>query len=316
MENKKICSACNTENREDFQFCKQCGAKLPQIVNAEPDDTLQKDFEATTPQAEAPDFSAPETNANMPSELDELAAFIGPNGYEIAQKQLNMKERFKKAGWNWPVFLFGFLLSLPFVWFYYRKMYKQGTAVLLATLALMLSISGCVAGFLSPVFEATGVLLNTSAYEDYGSAYVGYTPADNDSLLDNEFNRQFEDGFRKGFTGNIPDSVMDEMIAKLTSKLPQMLICFFAIGLLSISYLVFVILLSVYADNIYRNHCEKKIMNIKSTENCNLLVLQNVGGTSTLAAVLTGIFFCVGMSIISSIIIFAGMAPLFSAIVL
>ncbi len=301
MEPKKICSVCHTENRYDFTFCKNCGSKL-QVSEQEPtaNDAPVKTDVQPTEQTASPD--------NL-SELEERATFIGKNGPAIAQKQLDKKMRFTKHGWNWAVFLFGLFLSLPFIWFFYRKMYNQGTKVLIASLAFFIAISGCVAGFISPIFEAVSVVIEPLAENDY-SSYMNYTPMEN-----NEFIEGFEDGFQEGYGYDLPDEVINEMTAKLTAKLSQMLICFLGAFLLNIGHLVYIILLSVYADNIYSNHCDRKIKRLKNISNCNPITLHNLGGTNTLAGVLSGIFGYIGISIISTLIVFAGMASLINAFI-
>lgn len=322
MENKKICSACNTENREDFQFCINCGARLPEAVNPQPETNApvqetQAEAVPAAPKQEksATPFYAPAQNTENPSELDTLAAFIGTNGYENAQKMLNMKMRFKKASWNWPVFLFGLFLGLPFVWFFYRKMYKQGVAVLLVTLAILLGSSFCIYGFLSPIFDAVSTLdFSATSAINSDSIYVRHTANSDSSWLDEEFERRFEDGFRNGYSADITDSEIDEMMSVLGPKLPQMMLCLLGIILLGLANLIFVILLAVFADNIYKNHCENKIAQLKNMGNCNAFALHSAGGTSTVAAVLSGILFTVGAVILSFVIIFSSMATLFNTL--
>ena len=170
MEPKKICSVCLTENRSDFTFCKNCGSKLPvteQETTVNNDAPLNTDIQPTEETASADGIS----------EFEERATFIGKNGQQIAQKQMEKKRLFKKSGWNWPVFLFGLFLGLPFIWFFYRKMHKQGTKVLIASLAFLIAIGGCAAGFISPIFEAVSVVLDPLAENDY-FVIVNYSKAE------------------------------------------------------------------------------------------------------------------------------------------
>ena len=106
MEPKKICSICLTENRYDFTFCKNCGSKLPVT---EQETTVNNDAPLNT------DIQPAEETASSDGllEFEERATFIGKNGQQIAQKQLEKKMLFKRYGGNWPVFLFGLLLGLP-----------------------------------------------------------------------------------------------------------------------------------------------------------------------------------------------------------
>ena len=309
MDTNKICIACGTENREDFTFCKNCGAKLPDIAEPKPEPAVDTSA-ATVQGAEQPAlnadpvFYAPKQDEAALSELDELATFIGNNGYEIAQKQLNRKTQAKKASWNWPVFLFGFFLNIPFVWYFYRKMYKQGTAVLLATAAFLIAISAFAAGFVTPIFKAAAIVVESAASESYSSEYMVNSP------IPEEFSDSFDEGFRQGYGEELPDEIMSEITATITPMLGQMLVCFLALALLNLVYLVFIILISVYANNTYSKHCEKKIANLKSIGNCNPIYLRNVGGTSTLAGVLSGILSYVGVSIVSTVILLSSLSPL------
>lgn len=339
MEQKKICSACGTENRAEFQFCKNCGARLPETVSPEPEPIVQPSESVVTPpeppvqtapetvpappavQPEpvksAPPFYAPVQNAENMSELDTVAAFVDSNGYEYAQKMQNMKLRFKKASWNWPVFLFGFLLGLPFVWFFYRKMYKQGTLVLLVSLAIVLGASGCVYGFLSPIVDAMVAqeFTYSSSNPQQDSTFVAYPAADDRSWLDEELPYRFENDYSNGWYDNeITDEYMEELFAIMGPKFPQMVFCMIALFVLALASLIFNILLAVFADNIYKNHCERKLALLQSTGRCDAFMLRSAGGTSTAAAVLTGILFSVGAGILSAIIIFSSMSSLFSAI--
>lgn len=310
MDTNKICIACGTENREDFTFCKTCGAKLPDTFETNPQEPVVNTgsvefYEANEPTLnEGPDFYASKHEEPTMSEFDELAAFIGNNGYEITQKQLNRKAQAKKASWNWPVFLFGFFLNIPFVWYFYRKMYKQGTAVLLATAAFLIAVSAFAAGFVSPVFKAAAIVVESAASESYSSEYMV------DSPISDELSDSFDEGFRQGYGGEIPDELMNEITATITPMLGQMIICFLACVLLNLGYLVFIILISVYANNTYSKHCQKKITNLKTIGNCNPIYLRNVGGTSTLAGVLSGILSYVGVSIISTAILLSSLSPL------
>ncbi len=373
MEKKKICSACGTENREDFQFCIHCGARLPAAPAADPQpadpkpETMppqaptpiaeapvpppeapvsqteppvsapaaaapaqQPEPPASAPMAEAPvppkppvppaaapqptrPFYAPASTAGNMSELDEMAAFIGPNGYEYAQKMQYMKMQLKKASWNWPVFLFGFLLSLPFVWFYYRRMFKQGTIILVVTLAFMLSISACTAGLLSPIFEAVTQEVYSSSWMDDNSTFVNYQPtADGGTWLDELYDPRYEtDDYDYYYYNEWDDEELEALIA---AKLPQMMLSLIGIIVLWIGYLIFVVLLAVYANNMYKQHCERKIHMLKATGRCDVMTLRSFGGTSTAAAVLSGILFSVGVGILGFVLVFSSMSPLLTAI--
>lgn len=291
MGKKKICSVCGTENSGDFQFCIHCGARLPldeaAINPVEAPLTPPPSTPMSQPVTPQP-FYAPAAAAGGMSEFDEMVAFIGPNGFEYANKMQNMKLRFKKASWNWPVFLFGFFLNIPFVWFYYRKMYKQATIILLATLAFLLGIFGCSVKVITPFFDALSQAYVT-AVDDEGTMVAiqdKYNVAE-----DNDTDFQFD------------DSDMEEFGSVIAAALPQMTGGLIGMCVLSIGYLVFIILLSVYANNMYARHCEKKIQLLKSTGRSDVIFLRAAGGTSTLPAVLSGILFFIGINIVSSVLL-------------
>jgi Protein of unknown function (DUF2628) len=100
----KACGQCKQENRDDANYCHQCGAAL-----APPPATEQT---AAVNPAPSP----------MPNDETLWRQFIGPN----ADHYLTTFKKFSTAdgqpkfalSWNWPAFLY-----VSFLWFLYRKMY-------------------------------------------------------------------------------------------------------------------------------------------------------------------------------------------------
>ena len=89
------------------------------------------------------DTSAGAGNAEMIYGLpaDEVAAFTGGRDSRLYRKLAKADKEGKSGGWNWPMFLFGVLLNMPFIWLYYRKMYKAANIVLAICLAANIAVA-------------------------------------------------------------------------------------------------------------------------------------------------------------------------------
>ena len=72
---------------------------------------------------------------------DEVAAFTGGRDSRLYRKLAKADKEGKSGGWNWPMFLFGVLLNMPFIWLYYRKMYKAANIVLAICLAANIAMA-------------------------------------------------------------------------------------------------------------------------------------------------------------------------------
>ncbi len=89
------------------------------------------------------DTSAGAGNSEMIYGLpaDEVAAFTGGRDSRLYRKLAKADKEGKSGGWNWPMFLFGVLLNMPFIWLYYRKMYKAANIVLAICLAANIAVA-------------------------------------------------------------------------------------------------------------------------------------------------------------------------------
>ncbi len=89
------------------------------------------------------DTSAEAGNAEMIYGLpaDEVASFTGGRDSRLYRKLAKADKEGKSGGWNWPMFLFGVLLNMPFIWLYYRKMYKAANIVLAICLAANIAMA-------------------------------------------------------------------------------------------------------------------------------------------------------------------------------
>ena len=120
MNNLVKCPKCATENLAEFSFCKNCGYYL-------------KDIGGTA----APiDFGDDIT-------LREIALVTKDPSGKYERAFCEMHRTGKKININLPVLLSGLFFGMPFIWFFYRKMYKIGTVILLFTLALSFATFYC-----------------------------------------------------------------------------------------------------------------------------------------------------------------------------
>lgn len=89
------------------------------------------------------DTSAEAGNAEMIYGLpaDEVASFTGGRDSRLYRKLAKADKEGKSGGWNWPMFFFGVLLNMPFIWLYYRKMYKAANIVLAICLAANIAMA-------------------------------------------------------------------------------------------------------------------------------------------------------------------------------
>ena len=107
-----FCVKCGTENNEDYKFCKNCGALLPDLN------------EGYTPPA-APK-STEENERIYGIEKKHLKMFVGQNDDKILSKFRGMELADSKVSWCWPAAILGFFFGFFGIsfWLFYRKMYK------------------------------------------------------------------------------------------------------------------------------------------------------------------------------------------------
>ena len=242
-ENNIICPNCNTPNDADYSFCANCGAALKtpaeQDINGIP--------------------------------VPEVADYVGKNSEKYIPK-FKKFARFGKAGWNWPVFLFSYLLNIPFVWFFYRKMYKVGAIVLAISLAITVTYSACFTYACDCVMEYFPEIMEQTI-----AAEEGYlTPEDAEELAaDLQVEMMTEIQTNKGF-----------------------MLCSSIISLIAYLKLGLTILYSVLADYWYYKKAMKDLEQLNSAgiPNASAVVLK--GGTNSAAGVLSGIFLNIAQNLI------------------
>lgn len=253
-KSQKTCSACGTQNQPEFAFCQNCGSSL------QPQNNNFNQTGWTNPASAYSPYGQDVKISGIPTET--VAAAIGPNAHKYVPKFVEMELGNKKLSWNWAVFLLGFFLGLAASggWFLYRKMYRAGTIILAVGLVLTI-ITGSIAGSL---ITAMGDFL-----KDYDDQYGIYYNYDLDELeIDTE-----------SFLYENP-----EYITRFFTPI---------LGILFISFInfVLVIVVSLFANGIYKDDIVKKInrLNALNAGNTDHFQLSRQGGTNTMSAVLSGI---------------------------
>ncbi|WRS28017.1 RING finger protein [Oscillospiraceae bacterium MB08-C2-2] len=146
------CERCNAYNPGEYPFCQVCGAKMPS--REQPEDSSSHTHTHTHAHTQnQPEnwpqpgfvFSAPETNAAFsaygglnPDEsiagesVRDIAFFLGarPAYYLHRFKLFDQTKRMITANWSAAI--------LGFMYYFYRKMYKIGVALLAVTLVCMI----------------------------------------------------------------------------------------------------------------------------------------------------------------------------------
>ncbi|MBE6784642.1 MAG: DUF2628 domain-containing protein [Ruminococcaceae bacterium] len=111
-----ICPNCHTPLKKEYAYCTRCGRPTNPLMNL-----------VTYPNGSR--FYVPNTEAECAEKL------IGEKSDEFMKDFYEMEVKKLKPSWSFPAFLFnGF-------WYIYRKMYKQGIALLLFVALLINSIT-------------------------------------------------------------------------------------------------------------------------------------------------------------------------------
>ncbi|MCC8022307.1 MAG: DUF2628 domain-containing protein [Clostridiales bacterium] len=136
---KVTCTQCGEVFDQNMPMCPGCGARNSQFTVSAYQPVLQQ-----IPAGFA--FDAQETIQGERAE--DVCTVIGQNSTKYFQKFLKKERTGKKAGWNWCAFLFG-----PY-WYFYRKMWKNGLAVLGLGLTVTLVTSALFGGELSALYNS------------------------------------------------------------------------------------------------------------------------------------------------------------------
>lgn len=288
----KKCPSCGTENREDFRYCKNCGTALSETAH----DDIR--FGSVEPKVD------PTKSAVYPkSDTDELAAFIVKGGNSYAEKMNIMKLSGRHSSWNWAVFLFGLLLDMPFVWFFYRRMYKKAAAILAVSLILTVSTAFAAFGFMKPIADSMATVIENHK-DTVFSQRVAYSV--DDDLI-------FPHGNKYDYNAD-PEEFAEEFTDELSPHVSQMLFSLLSVFVLGIIRFAFVIVLSIFADDMYRSHCEKKIALLKERSNPTLHDISLAGGVNSAAAVVVAVAYFIAVFIIAGVLFSACLSSLFSTV--
>lgn len=278
---KIICNKCGSENNEEYSFCVVCGEPLvkPEPKQPEPcsasvgNDTYGEQFSS-----QRCDGSI----GNMP--IAAAVDFVGTNSNYYIPKFKKFDASSSSSSWNWPVALFSFLLGMPFIWFFYRKMYKLGSIILAAYSLLFIVDIVCGLQIVSTFFEFIKPFVLQSLQSQTGE-------------LSYELEQQLSNGILSfGSQMAIPSA-----ISNITT--------FVSLGLN--------VYLSIAANGLYMKHMLKTFNNaaIKNPNGVSPYLLRSLGGTSTGAAVGIAIGFVVLTSIISMATVGACLIDFFSELV-
>ncbi len=266
MDNEayKICPKCGTACEPDHAFCSKCGNSFAagEYNKGYGRPTYYKDMVDGVPTAEVVDY-------------------IDRNSYSYLPKFFKYSNG-SKAGWNWPVFVLG-LFGIPFVWFFYRKMYKVGSIVLAISVGIVLAMAGAL-GFAFSSVEEPMVEYVSEVYEiqeKYGiSADLDDFEFYNDGLdgvhgYDENFEKEMEVATEKLF-----NSLMSNGRFKTMSTLLQ---------LLSYIQMAFTIILPIFSNYLYYKKAMRDLKILNEGGYPNGHTVQTKGGVKTWAAVLSGI---------------------------
>ena len=279
---KCICDVCKTENELDYEYCKNCGAKLNREENND-------SFNASTPQQDNGAYTpvSPYTSNQQSghytahnqyqnrlyerktalsfeksygiTEIDgvkteDLAAYIGPNNKKIINKFSRMELTGSKVSWCWPAALWGLLgLCGVAMWFIYRKMYKLGIILL-----------------------AVGILL------DGAIAYIGGSGINSFDNFVNEF-------FTESYSGSDVDVLEEIPEIEQGNSEKRKFRTSLALLLGDVVFLSGITFGGVFGMYIYKKHTIKKIKHynlVNVSERYHQIGLMAVGGTSAGFAVL------------------------------
>lgn len=118
---RKPCPYCKNLVDENSIICSHCGNSLSEQTPEPPFSHTIKNFNFTMPDG----YGGVDKNAEINGVgVKNIKKFLGPNSQYYLPRFLNMFK--SKISWNWAGFLF------PFVWLFYRKLYKEGILTLLA----------------------------------------------------------------------------------------------------------------------------------------------------------------------------------------
>ena len=232
MDRHSICPKCGVSNDPFFTYCYRCGAPL-------------------NPYTPHTHFGfEPEHIAGQRTE--EVKAFVGsnPNSASLSRKLIDTEISGSAIHWCWPVFLFSLLGPMfTAVWFFYRKMYRNGLLIALA-------------GFL---LTAAQVVLN-----------IDVQIALANDIIKSWLSSATLGDFASNLQNIVPQLPTPDSFGSLLNSLVDL--CGMALGVVA----------ALFAVGMYKAHIRKTFAK-KPQIKTNYLTLNKAGGVSVAAGVISGI---------------------------
>lgn len=341
MENKKYCPKCGYECEADYVFCARCGATLPLIVAEQPQQQQsqpQQPFDQPPaysqppiqPPVQPPIYAQPPVQQPIvpptePQNTDdyrynydgnviaydktlngiptaEVSDYIGKNRHRFLTKFF--KQSFgAKGSWNWMAFLFG-VIGIPFVWFFYRKMKKQGIITLIIALIISLATGLTYGGMAYAVSEPAKEYCETIA--ELNKEYGYYDSLDFDVPF---VNPEADD---PNYTINVDAAYNDFMVAANKNNVYRALTM--VTQILSYINIAFAITVAIFADHWYYKKAMADLNELNRAGTPDSETVMAKGGTKTSAAVLSGILGALAITFVTVMAMVPFALPLLESI--
>ena len=246
--NTNKCIRCGSENNEDYKFCVNCGAVLPEPNKAEVLENSFKDEgfdEATARELEFDGVTS-----------TEMTAYVKNNTGKILPKFYTMEKFGQKVSFCFPVFFLGLIFGFLgiSIWCFYRKMKKLGV------------ISLCLGIFLF----LGNIFLNLNTISQFLGGYAGLMG----DILSNQ--------------GDFSAPFLQTAFENLITEFDSSYIRVFSFLNQYVGGFICPVLMGMFALHFYKTKAVKDIKDIKGfcPEEMLLSQLSNKGGTSkALAAI-------------------------------
>lgn len=250
-------------NQTEIIYCPACGAEN----RADYAFCLKcgSPLKATAAQ-EAP-FTAPQYSEIGGVPEREVSDYIGASNNFAVMKKFKRLSDGSNACWNWPVFILG-LFNMQFVWFFYRKMYKLGALLL----ALSVFITGVNIAAVATAFDAVSGPISEIIYNLFETVQTGGEYVLNDQQI-YDLSREILGQLGKAFSGSLAWM-------------------YIAVQIMSVIKIVMLIVTPIFAD---KAHYGRTIRDITEINRGNVTVeaVKAAGRPNTVAAVLSGVLFCI-----------------------
>ncbi len=278
MTEFKYCHDCGTKNKQNAAFCKNCGTNIDELPSLSPAEEVYNEVVqplASGTVAETPTEPVTETSTETANSVEsdyaesftdeDVNLYLGDGSEKIFKKYKRFTEG--KSAWNWPLFFYS-LLGIPFVWFFYRKMYKAGAVVLAILVAL--SISFAAFSYLTCDAASENVIAFANASVDViENEFHIMANSDRTALLNQKFAREF-----------------NNMLADLLNNLP--FLTYFSLTSVVVALqAVFVFMLPAKANKLYFKKLTADLTRLKA-QKADEKAIRAAGGVNITTAVVSG----------------------------